>query len=459
MTPLTPVDQLFLLLEKRQQPMHVAGLHLYSFPEGADSKYISELAEQLRSFSCPEKPFNQKLVSKFGQHYWEEDHQFDLEHHFRHEALPRPGRIRELLARVSAEHSNLMDRERPLWEYHLIEGIRGKRFALYMKVHHSMMDGVGAMRMTIRSLSKDPTATNMPPVWAMPPRQAKKKKPDADGHVDWLDHVVRMSGSAGKQLSTIPALAREVMNAIRKSSTDPNFVSAFQAPQCLLNQKVTGSRRFAAQSYPIERFKRIAKPFGATLNDVVLAVCGSALRNYLISQHALPDAPLIAMVPMSLRRDESEGGNQVALILANLGTHIADPADRIELVRSSVLDGKETFSQLTPEEAINYTAMMMAPAGLNLLTGLVPQWQAFNVIISNIPGPREPLYFNGARLEGMYPVSIPLDRVALNITLLSYTDQMEFGLTACRRSLPSMQRLLDYIENGIEELEVAANIK
>ena len=146
MTPLSPADQLFLWLEKRQQPMHVAGLMLFSFPEGAGPKYVTELAESLRAYQLPEGRYGKRLVNRMGRYYWQNDDYFDLEHHFRHEALPKPGRIRELLSRVSSEHSNLMDRERPLWEFHLIEGVRGRRFAVYSKVHHSMMDGVAAMK-------------------------------------------------------------------------------------------------------------------------------------------------------------------------------------------------------------------------------------------------------------------------------------------------------------------------
>ena len=164
------------------------------------------------------------------------------------------------------------------------------------------------------------------------------------------------------------------------------------------------------------------------------------------------------MVPVSLRQDDSAEGNQIAVILANLGTHIADPGNRIRVIKASVEEAKARYRQMTPEEILNFTALMLAPTGINLMTGMAPRLQAFNVIISNVPGPKEPLYWNGARLEGMYPVSIALDRIALNITLTSYVDQLEFGLIACRRSLPSMQRLLDYLENGIHELEVAAGI-
>lgn len=456
MKQLSLSDQIFLWMEKRQQPMHVGGLHLFSFPEGAGPKYVTELAEFMRTFSEPSAPFNQRLKTRLGQYYWHEDEQFDLEHHFRHSSLPKPGRIRELLSLVSVKHSSLMDRERPMWECHLIEGLPRKRFAIYYKAHHCMFDGVAAMRTMMKFMTEDPGKLDTPPMWAMEETSRKPRNSVTQGDV--LSSLSHLASAAGKQIATVPTLIKEVGHALNQAATNPDYVSAFQAPPSILNQTITGSRRFAAQSYPIDRFKAIAKKMDATLNDVVMAVCGSALRNYLISQQALPTKPLIAMVPMSIREDESTSGNQVAMILASLGTHVADPADRIGIIQRSIREGKSRFAQMNAEEAVNYTAMMMAPAGLNMLTGLSDKLQAFNVVISNVPGPKKHLYWNGARLEGMYPVSIPIDRTALNITLVSYVDQLEFGFTACRRTLPSMQRLLDYVENGIEELEVAAGL-
>lgn len=455
MKALGPVDQMFLLLEKRQQPMHVAGLQLFSYPEGAGPKYVNELAESMRNYCCPEAPFNQRLHYRLGQPYWVPDKQFDIDHHFRHEALPKPGRIRELLSLVSAEHSNLLDRERPLWEAHLIEGIKGRQFALYTKVHHSMMDGISAMRMGMRALSTDPSERDLPPVWAHASKKHQRPGPTTADAVSGLAHL---AASAGKQIATLPGLMREIYKVSQKARRDDNYVSIFQAPQSILNERITGSRRFAAQSYSLPRIKRISHAFKCTVNDVVLTICGSALREYLISQNALPDQPLIAMVPVSLRDDDSAGGNSIATILANLGTHIADPANRLAIIKASVEEAKARYKSMSKSEILNYTALTLAPTGLNLITGLAPKWQAFNVVISNVPGPKEPLYWNGARLTGMYPVSIALDRIALNITLTSYCDQLEFGLIGCRRTLPSMQRMLDYLEHGLRELEIAAGI-
>lgn len=460
MKALSPLDQLFLWAERRQQPMHVGGLMLFSFPESAGPSHVTRLAEYLREYKVPQPPFSSRLVQKYGRYYWHYDKQFDLEHHFRHEALPKPGRIRELLTSVSAEHSNLMDRKRPLWECHLIEGVRGKRFALYTKVHHAMIDGVSAMRMLVRALNEDDSVRNMPPFWAIQPNPYHHKQLSPELTI--YRHL-RTFLRAGKQAVTLPNIMKEaahsfVQEVSQKEGIGSDYVSIFQAPTSILNQSITGSRRFAAQSYSIERLKKIAKAFDATLNDIILAVCGSALRDYLISQNGLPNKPLIALVPVSTRQDDSIGGNEVAGILANLGTHIADPQNRLMIIKASVEQAKKRYESMSSSEMLNYTAMKMLPALLHMATGALPRCQAFNVIISNVPGPKKPLFWNGAQLQGTYPISVPVNQIALNITTVSYVDQMEFGLTACRRSLPSMQRMLDYIENGIRELEVASGI-
>jgi diacylglycerol O-acyltransferase len=451
MKPLSPVDQLFLIMERRQQPMHVAGLQLFSFPQDADDDYVQRLAESMRAYANPVPPFDKHMVTRLGLRHWAEDDQFDLEHHFRHNALPRPGRIRELLALVSGEHSNPLHRDRPLWEVHLIEGLSDRRFALYTKIHHALVDGMAAMRLGIRALSPEEGARGMPPLWAREPRA---RPGDGDGPGPFT----KLASLLGKQLGTVPALARELRKLIDRGHQPPAHVSIFEAPQSVLNERITASRRFAAQSYSLPRVKRLSKAFDATLNDAVLAICSGALRRYLLGLDALPERPLVALVPVSLRKDDSSAGNQIAMILANLGTHLDDPAERMRAIKASVSESKRRYAQMTPEEALNFAALMLAPTFLNIVTGLAPQLHAFNVIISNVPGPSQPLYWNGARMIGLYPVSLVMDRLALNITLTSYVDSLEFGIIGCRRTLPSMQRLLDHIERALEELEQAAGL-
>jgi len=449
MRALGPIDQAFLWLERRQQPMHVGGLMLFKIPENADENFVREVAEQFKATTPPVRPFNQRLDGMF----WNEDDEFDLEHHFRHIALPEPGRIRELLTYVSQEHSALLDRAKPLWECHLIEGIEGNRFALYFKMHHAVIDGIAGMRIAQKSLSADPNAKAATPLWAI--KRDRRPKEEVKALANFAETVNRLR----HQATSVPKVAKELYQAIKASyEKDPDYVSVFQAPRSILNQRVSGSRRFAAQSYSLPRIKAIGKKLGVTINDVVMAMCAGALRTYLLDLNALPAKPLIAMVPMSLRRDDSDSGNQITMILANLGTHLADPLARVDVIHRSVQNAKDRFCRMTQSEIMAYSALVYSIAGLNLLTGIAPKLQAFNVVISNVPGPKEPMYWNGALLDGFYPVSIVLDGMALNITLTSYVDRLEFGLIACRKALPSMQRLLAYLEDSLNELEQIAGL-
>ena len=435
--------------------MHVGGLQLFSFPDDAPDDYVARLAEQLRQHTRVAPPFDRRLESRLAQPVWVHDEHLDLEHHFRFEALPTPGRIRELLSFVSAEHSHLMDRERPLWEFHLIEGLGRRQFAVYIKVHHALVDGISAMRMTQRMLSTDPADRDMPPIWDLPQRAGRD---EGDVGPSLWRSVAHLLGESGKQLGTIPTVARELLRTINDARKDPAYDSIFHAPRSVLNQKITGSRRFAAQSYSLDRIQAVCHAYSTTVNDVVTAMCATALRTYLMNLDALPEKPLIAMIPVSLRKDDSTEGNQVGVILANLHTDEPDAAVRLTKIHQGIQAAKDRYATMSSEEIINYTALTLAPAAFHLLTGMAPKWQTYNVVISNVPGPKETCYWNGARLEGMYPVSIAMDRLALNMTLTSYNGQVEFGLIGCRRTLPSLQRMLDHLEEGLADLERSAGL-
>lgn len=231
----------------------------------------------------------------------------------------------------------------------------------------------------------------------------------------------------------------------------------FGAPRTILNVPIGGARRCAAQSWPIARFMAIKQAAGVTLNDVVLAVCGGALRAYLLEQKALPDKPLIAMVPVSLRDDaNSSGGNQVGALLASLATDLEDPAKRLAEVSASMRNNKEVFRQLPKLQQMALSAFNVSPLLLAMLAPAIGSAAPpFNLVISNVPGSRDPLYWNGARLDGNYPLSIALDGQAMNITLSNNADNLDFGLVGCRRSVPSLQRMLGHLEDSLTELEWA----
>ena len=446
MRRLSPTDVAFLLLERRHQPLHVGALTLLTPPPGSPPDFASKLADRLNQSNSAVAPFDRRPRSRLGVFYWEDDPHFDLAHHFVHLALPKPGRIRELLAMVSRVHSAHLDRAYPLWRVYLIEGLEDGRIALYMKIHHSLVDGVSGIRLLMKSMSDDPDVSAlMPPTWEI--GSGHRPRPVLAEAISKLD-----------RLKSAAASAPSVMRQLRDTYTDarakhPDLVTSLRAPRCILNQKITASRRFAAQSYSMTRIKNVCKALNGTTNDVIMAMCAGALRRYLADLNALPDKPLVAGVPVSLHRDRehAEPGNAVTFMLANLATDIEDPVERFHAIKASMDYNKARFQNMNQSELLAYAAGMMLPGLLNM----AGNWERMpiNVVISNVPGPRTTMYWQGCKLEGLYPVSLIMDGLALNITLVSRGDFVDFGLIACRRTLPSVQRLLDHLDEALVELE------
>ncbi|HSP38005.1 MAG TPA: wax ester/triacylglycerol synthase family O-acyltransferase [Frankiaceae bacterium] len=450
-----PITQsMFLIAETREQPMHVGSLQLFRPPAGAGPEFLRELYEDLlrQDDIAPlfrKRPYRSPFTA--GQWAWEDDELVDLEHHVRHSALPRPGRIRELFALVSRLHATLLDRSRPPWEAHLIEGLDDGRYAVYTKIHHSLMDGVSAAKLMERSLTPDPDRRDVPPPWAPTSRSSRAK---SGGGLLGLPRAAYdlASDAVGIGPAVLKRAAEQALN-------QQMAVLPLQAPRTMFNQAITGSRRFAAQSWPIERFKAIAKASDSTLNDVLLAVCSGALRRYLVDHEALPDASLVAMTPVSLRDDDddaADAGMAVGTILCTLGTNIEDPSERLETVRNSMNAGKHALGGLTQTQVTALSAGVMAPLGIQMFvdTGGYTR-PTYNMVISNVPGPKQALYFNGAKLEGSYPLSIPHNGQAMNITVTSYNGSLEFGIVGCRRTVPHLQRFLTYLDESLDELTEA----
>lgn len=450
-------DSMFLLAESREHPMHVGGLQLFRPPDGSGPDFVSEQYRRLLAMDDVRPLFRRRPrgpVSSLGQWAWIDDDDLDLEYHVRLSALARPGRIRELLELTSRLHGSLLDRHRPLWEFHVIEGLADGRFATYNKIHHALLDGVSALRLLDTTLSTDPSATDFRAPWSPVERSVRRPEPD-DGTPAPLRVLRSAIEAAGNIAGLAPALLK-VANAVLREQAG---ALPFQAPKSMLNVPITGARRFAAQSYSLERVGAVREAAVATLNDVVLAMCAGALRQYMLDLGTLPDRPLVAAVPVSLRsggRDSSDGGNAVGLILCSLATDLADPAARLAEIRSSMQRGKRMYAGLNRLQITAISALAMAPLALSPIPGVVQlSPPPFNLIISNVPGPRRPLYWNGARLDGTYPLSIPYEGQALNITVTSYDGSLEFGLTGCRRSVPSLQRLLTHLETALADLEKA----
>jgi diacylglycerol O-acyltransferase len=306
------------------------------------------------------------------------------------------------------------------------------------------------MKLTQRTLSPDPQNRDIRAPWTIGPRARTKDKAGTSR----LDGLKSAAGS-------IAGLAPSALTLVRAALFEQQLTLPFEAPKTMFNVPIGGARRVAAQSWPLKRIIAIKDATGGTVNDVILAMCSGALRAYLIEQDALPDRPLIAMVPVSLRSedDHSSGGNSVGAILCNLGTDLSDPAKRLEAIHDSVSGNKEVFLQLPKMQQLALSAFNMAPLALTLLPALAAAAAPpFNIVISNVPGAREPLYWHGARLDGNYPLSIALDGQALNITMSNNADNLDFGLVGCRASIPHLQRLLTHLEDSLAELEKAVGV-
>ncbi|MEI2808953.1 MAG: wax ester/triacylglycerol synthase family O-acyltransferase [Nocardioides sp.] len=461
-TPLDPTAIGFLLAENRRMPMHVGGLQLYKKPADAGRDYVRELYDQMRNVDEIAPLFLKhphRSTKTAGSWVWVEDSEFDIEYHVRHSALPKPGRVRELLELVSRLHSTRMAVERPLWEWNLIEGLRDGRIAMYAKLHHALVDGISANRMLQSALSPDPDRRDLPAPWAKRPRADRSVTagPEADPESITSVAMRQALGIAAEAAGLPGALAKTISRSLRNETS----TLALYAPRTILNQNITGSRRFAAQSWPLERIRAVGKASGTTINDVVLAMCSGALRDYLIELDALPDTSLIAMVPVGLKAKEShlasaEGGNALGSVMVRLGTDIADPAVRLSEIHDSMSGGKAALSEMTPMQVLAMSAIGQVPAILPSMLGVSGLTRpAYNLVISNVPGPRVKHYYNGAELMGNYPLSIPIDGMGLNITCTSYADNMDFGLTGCRRTVPRLQRMLTHLDTSLRGLERA----
>src|SRR5271165_5806030 len=314
---ISPTDLIFLLGESREHPMHVGGLQLFEPPDGSGLDFMRESYEEMLAQRDVQPTFR-KHPAFFGgitNVAWSVDSDVELDYHLRRSALPSPGRVRDLLEMTSRLHSSLLDRHRPLWEAHLIEGLNDGRFAVYVKFHHSLIDGVSALRLMQRALTSDPADREVRVPWSLPPRRRKTRSPSV------LETLGQTAGS-------VAALAPSTLSLARAAVLEQQLSLPFRAPKTMFNVRIGGARRIAAQSWPLERIKSVKEAAGVTVNDVVLAMSAGALRGYLIEQNALPDAPLVAMVPVSMRkRDDVDGsGNAVGTVLCNLSTDVEDAA-------------------------------------------------------------------------------------------------------------------------------------
>ena len=459
-------DAAWLFAESHDAPMHIGVLATLTRPAGASPTYLHDLVTRWRAGRTFAPPFNY-LLREWIRPHWQElpPEAVDLDFHLRHSALPAPGGERELGVLVSRLHSTPLNRRRPLWECHVIEGLASNRWALYLKMHHCQVDGVGGIRLARRMFSVDPRARDMLPPWAVGtvgPDQsgapaAAPPTPPATGRGPGAGSGVGLGlGFVRPPLSAVTSLGRTYLESLTNLHAPARAVP-FRAPGSLFNARVSHSRRFATQRYPIDRLRRVAKLGGSSINDVFVTLCGAALRRYLLDLHALPDRSLTATIPVSVRADGAAAiGNAITFLYAHLGTHVTDPVERLHAVRDSIRHGKSRLPRAGRTTMDAYTVALMAPVLGQAILGIGGRAPAAsNLVISNVPGLAERRYYDGSLLEALYPLSLVLHGQVLNITAVSNADTFCIGFTGGRDNVPHLQRIAVSCADALDELEAA----
>lgn len=444
---LKPLDNLWLMLETRDTPMHAGVLAIFHQPRGAGAGYCADLAAGMREAPAV-APWNCRLARSPSPELVEEKG-FELDYHFRRSALPEPGGERELGRMVSRLHSVPLDRGRPLWEFHLIEGLEGGRFAFYIKIHHVLVEATNGIPALMATLAGSPRSKMTEPLWARPLSSSGAEDDLAEEAGNW-------SGRAA--VDSLVSLGRATLGMARgalRDSDHNSFLFPRGTPKSTLNRRINAQRRFATQRFEEQRIADLAEATGSTVNEILTYLCGSSLRRFFKEYNALPDRSLVGMMPVSLReRSRHLGGNAIAGLRVPLGTHVGDPLARLEAVRESMAEVRADRASLPDNAVTSYVLMRAAPIYASQLGGvgqLVPP--LFNLIVSNTPGAERPRYFRGARMEAIYPLSPLMQFSALSIDCVSYAGTLNIGFTGARDTLPHLQRMAVYLGRALEELE------
>ncbi|HSR83380.1 MAG TPA: wax ester/triacylglycerol synthase family O-acyltransferase [Streptosporangiaceae bacterium] len=468
MQQLTGLDAAFLALETTNSTGHVGGVSILD-PKDAPAPLTLARLTQVLGDRLPLIPvLRRKLLNvPFGldQPYWVDDPNFDIEYHIREIALPRPGSDAQLTEQVSRLHARPLDRSRPLWEIYLITGLAKRRTAVYTKIHHSAIDGASGAELLTILLDLTPEGREVPaqaPFTPARPPGPLALMAMAAAKLAWRPvETVRVTNELVRVLPTLaPALSTLVGGMLGLNRGDGEVIQTTpgRAPAAPFNKQITPHRRLALRSVDLDSVKAVKHAFGVSVNDVVMAMCAGALRRWLADHDALPDSPLIAMIPVSVRDPASTTamGNKVSAMLAALPTNLTDADERVQVVHAATQLAKAQQAAI-PQGLVDQVSGFWPPAltaraaRVVFATGVLHRLPPFNLCISNVPGPNVPVYLCGAKLLAHYPVSVITDGQGLNITLVGYLGQLHFGLVSCRELVPDIDALADYL---VEELDV-----
>ena len=494
---LSSVDASFLYLETPEMPMHVGSMAIFRLKDGYQGDFFEEFKAMIASRLHIAPILKARLAKTpldIDHPSWVEDDQFDIDRHIFRASLPAP-HSREVLERIVGwMHAKLLNRARPLWEFYVFEGMANNEIGLYSKIHHACIDGGAGAALTNMVYDISPVPRDVP----QPAEQTKPQRDTRDIAAHFIDSYQQLwsqplSASSAKDIAlprigkgdlgsvlfdnamfqiesavkfagNIPSLLKSVSDMAQRAA-DPKSresIAGMISPSTLLNKAVSSERSYATVTISLSEAKAIAKASGGKLNDVVLALCSGVLRRYLLDRSALPSKSLTAGVPISLREEgNTDSNNQVFGMVCSLATQTADPKERLEAIIGETTKSKELSHPMRAVMPhLSNVSMLGAPIVVQILALLYSRSNlsdvlppAANVTISNVPGPRQKLYAVGAELLNIFPVSIPAHGLALNITVQSYCDQLDFGFIAGANVIPNLRPMADMLP---QELAVLA---
>lgn len=460
-------DASFLYLETTETPQHVGGMSIVELPAGYKGNFYEDFKAHIGSRLHLIPMLHTKLVPlpfDIDHPFWIDDPDVDLNYHVRHLSLPKPGRISQLEQLIGRVHSNFLDRTRPLWEFYVIDGLESGHVAIYTKIHHAAMDGASSQLLIQTMYDPTPVPRRMPPP---PPKQGdEKSKVEIEEVLRGIAaHFLRQEIRAIQFIpDVLKAWANLVLPDVKTLRYDKGIHLPQVTPKTLINCAITSQRAYAVRTLSLSRVKKLAKAADVKLNDIVLELCSTALRRYLLDKDALPHDAMTALVPVSMHKSgDTEMNNQNVMFVCNLATDLPGAVERLHAIRESSTEQKKFLSNvrnaLLPDlSIIGSGALMRGMVEMYSRAKLADRLPPVgNLFISNVPGPPIPLYIAGAKILTMYPCSIPFHGTALNITVHSYIDSLDFGLTACRRAVPDVTDIADHIVDALSELEAAIN--
>ena len=450
MSRLKPLDLMFFALETSNRPVHMAAYQLFSLPEKYPGDYIADLVAAFRGGRVG-APFNQKLkwLDK-GLARWEIV-QPDLHFHVRHLAVPQPGRMEQFYSILDFLNAPLLDRSQPLWECYVIEGIEKNQFAVYIKVHHALLDGMGAMRLFEESLSTSARGRTFKTVWggSESPGNKQKKRPAGQSRAERASGFTRLVPGVQKMARSLLDSGRQV--AALKPWTMP---MPFGAKASQLNKPLrSAARSYGACDLPLDSIRKVSKASAATINDIVMTAIDIGLREYFAEQGQKNAAPLRVMMPVSLRsRSGSGSGNQVSVLLVELGPPDATPAERLRSIVESTGEIKQEAGKVPTNILQFYTLLLATGAAVGEMVPGLDRAPTTNLLISNMPGPKKKLYLAGAPLHGFYGMPIVPPGAGLNVTFMSYGDSICLSVGANPDAIADSFHLSELIRKGFDEL-------